>query len=183
MNLVGKIFTALIFVMCIVFATFALMVHAAHKNWREEIVKSGGYRQQVDKLNKDLYDQQQANRLLEGQRKNDKDRYEDQIVKLQAANRELNASKLAADSRILQLQGDLRKSDATLNLVQKTLANSRDENEALRTQIKVAVDERQKLFDNLVTKTTEAASPCQSQNRCCRRRPRRQCGNRGTRKS
>ena len=34
MNLVGKIFTVLIFLMCVVFGTFALMVHAAHKNWK-----------------------------------------------------------------------------------------------------------------------------------------------------
>ena len=29
MNLIGKIFTVVIFLMCIVFASFALMVHAA----------------------------------------------------------------------------------------------------------------------------------------------------------
>ena len=38
MNLVGKIFTVLIFLMCVVFGTFALMVHAAHKNWKEVVV-------------------------------------------------------------------------------------------------------------------------------------------------
>ena len=39
MNLVGKIFTVLIFLMCVVFGTFALMVHAAHKNWKVEAVE------------------------------------------------------------------------------------------------------------------------------------------------
>src|SRR5208283_511984 len=36
MNLVGKIFTVLIFLMCVVFGTLALMLHAAHTNWRTQ---------------------------------------------------------------------------------------------------------------------------------------------------
>jgi hypothetical protein len=40
--------------MCIVFASFALMLHSAHKIWREEIVKTGGYRDQVDQAKHDL---------------------------------------------------------------------------------------------------------------------------------
>jgi hypothetical protein len=34
MNLIGKIFTVLIFVMSIMFMTFSLMVFATHRNWR-----------------------------------------------------------------------------------------------------------------------------------------------------
>ena len=41
MNLVGKIFTVLIFLMCVVFGTFALMVHAAHKNWKSREANGG----------------------------------------------------------------------------------------------------------------------------------------------
>ena len=36
MNLVGKIFTVLIFLMSVVFAAFAVAVHATHKNWLTE---------------------------------------------------------------------------------------------------------------------------------------------------
>ncbi len=38
MNLVGKIFTVLIFVMSLVFASFAVCVYATHKNWREAVM-------------------------------------------------------------------------------------------------------------------------------------------------
>ena len=68
MNLVGKIFTVLIFVMCIVFASFSLMLHAAHKNWWNEIAKQGGYRDQIDKLNHEKADLQHAYVLLAEQR-------------------------------------------------------------------------------------------------------------------
>ena len=33
MNLIGKIFTIIIAVMCLVFMTFAVMVYATQKNW------------------------------------------------------------------------------------------------------------------------------------------------------
>jgi hypothetical protein len=40
MNLVGKIFVVLIFVMSIVFATFSIMVYSTHTNWRDEIMRT-----------------------------------------------------------------------------------------------------------------------------------------------
>ena len=39
MTLVGKIFTVLIFIMSLVFMSFAVMVFATHQNWRD-LVKS-----------------------------------------------------------------------------------------------------------------------------------------------
>ena len=38
MNLIGKIFTVLIFVMSIFFMTMAIMVYATHKNWRDVVI-------------------------------------------------------------------------------------------------------------------------------------------------
>ncbi|HEY2881954.1 MAG TPA: hypothetical protein VGJ15_05960, partial [Pirellulales bacterium] len=40
MNLVGKIFVVLIFIMSIMFAAFSIMVYSTHKNWRDEIVRT-----------------------------------------------------------------------------------------------------------------------------------------------
>ena len=40
MNLVGKIFVVCIFVMSMVFASFAIMVYATHTNWRDEIYRT-----------------------------------------------------------------------------------------------------------------------------------------------
>ncbi len=41
MNLLGKIFVMLIFLMSVVFMAMALMVYATHKNWKEEITRTG----------------------------------------------------------------------------------------------------------------------------------------------
>jgi uncharacterized phage infection (PIP) family protein YhgE len=40
MNLLGKIFVVLIFVMSILFMALALMVYSTHRNWREEITRT-----------------------------------------------------------------------------------------------------------------------------------------------
>ena len=42
MNLVGKIFVVLIFVMSVVFMAFAMAVYATHKNWREVVAALAG---------------------------------------------------------------------------------------------------------------------------------------------
>ncbi|MDH3719549.1 MAG: hypothetical protein OES79_15615 [Planctomycetota bacterium] len=40
MNLVGKIFIFLVFVMSVVFSAFSVMVFATHKNWKEEVLRT-----------------------------------------------------------------------------------------------------------------------------------------------
>jgi septal ring factor EnvC (AmiA/AmiB activator) len=152
MNLVGKIFTALIFVMCIVFATFSLMVHAGHKNWRDEYVKLVA---QLNKSNEEKATLQQAYKQLDEQRKNDNERSKEQIGKLQFANDQLTKANIDAQTKNNQLQGDLRKFAADFKLVQQNLADLRDEADSLRSAIKVAVVERQKIFTNLVNTTTD----------------------------
>lgn len=46
MNLVGKIFVLLIFIMSLVFMSTAVMVYATHRNWKEESTraKQNGWR-------------------------------------------------------------------------------------------------------------------------------------------
>ena len=151
MNLVGKIFTVLIFVMCIVFSSFALMLHAGHKNWRDEYVKQTA---ELDKANEEKAKLQQAYKLLDQQRTNDNDRDKKLIASMQAAYDIVNTDNLNANTKNMQLQGDLRKFAADFKLVAQTLADIRSEAESLRDANKVAVDERQKIFDDDVAKTT-----------------------------
>jgi hypothetical protein len=127
------------------------MLHAGHKNWRDV---ANSFSAKLDAANKENYDQKQAYKLLDGQRISEKDRYEKQVGKLLAANDLLTKDKLDAQSANMQLQGDLRKFAIDFKLVQQNLADIRSEAESLRDKNKVAVDERQKIFDDLVGKTT-----------------------------
>ena len=155
MNLVGKIFTVLIFVMCIVFSSFTLMLHAGHKNWYDEDVKVTA---QLDKANEEKAKLQQANKLLDEQRKSDNARDQKLIGKLQATNDLLTADNLAANTKVLQLQADQRKVVADFKLVEQNLADIRGEAESLRENNKLAVSERQEIFDKYTKAVTDAAT-------------------------
>jgi hypothetical protein len=161
MNLVGKIFTVVIFVMCLVFSSFALMLHAAHKNWYNEIAKQDGYRDQVDKLNKDKSKLQQDYAQFQEQKIKDDDRYKTRIKELEAANDDLN-NRINDPARGLvvqknQLQAALRKFAADFRLVETNLNELRDETEQLRGENAKAVAERQKIWNDLVVSTTDVA--------------------------
>ena len=68
MNLVGKIFTVLIFVMSITFMTMAIMVYATHKNWRDVVVASKtvtGLKPQLDTVKKENDDLKSQKEKLE----------------------------------------------------------------------------------------------------------------------
>lgn len=59
MTFLGKCFTFLIFIFSAVFMALALAANASHRNWRDEIVKPGGLKEQVEQYarkNKELED-------------------------------------------------------------------------------------------------------------------------------
>jgi hypothetical protein len=159
MNLVGKIFTALIFVMCIVFASFALMLHAAHKNWYNEAAKKGGYRDQVDQLAKEKADLEQAYALLGDERKKDNERNRGTIKTLEQANSDLN--QLVNDPlhglnhQVQEAQAALQKVVVDFRVVQRNLADLRDETDAVRGENARVSADQQKTFDRLQQATTE----------------------------
>lgn len=163
MNLVGKIFTVLIFVMCLVFSSFALMLHAAHKNWYNEIVKQpDGYRDQIDKLAREKSKLQQDYTELQEQKTKDDDRYKKDKTSLEAANKELyDKINDPVHGLVVQnqdLQGANRKLAADYRLVQQNLSDLRDETEQLRGAIAKATSDRQSIWNQLVKATTDATN-------------------------
>jgi len=48
MTFLGKCFTFMIFILSAVFMALALAANASHRNWRDEIVKTGGLKDQVE---------------------------------------------------------------------------------------------------------------------------------------
>ncbi len=98
MNLVGKIFTVLIFLMCVVFGTFALMTHAAHTNWRQEVIKKDGLNDQLVAAKKIVEDLTGEKKILETELAKQKDDLQKRIIALQeAANSAIKAQKVSED--------------------------------------------------------------------------------------
>jgi hypothetical protein len=155
MNLVGKIFTFLIFVMCIVFASFALMLHSAHKIWYDEIAKKGGYRDQVDDAKKDAYNAKQAHAVARSQWEKQDDLYKKQIKELAAERDRLDQTVGEAGANIKRLESDKRQLAAAVKLAEDNLENSRVETDALRKRVSAAETERQKVWDSLVKATND----------------------------
>jgi chromosome segregation ATPase len=158
MNLVGKIFTVLILVMSFAFMAFTLMVHAAHKNWRDDVLgkqvkggtSDGGQNAELKKV----YTEKQAlldeKKRLEDQIVEEKDRYVRRLAALEQVKIELTKERDANAKTIKDKEDALGKLvDAVLS-IHLTISSLHTESEALRTESKAAVAERQKTLEQVV---------------------------------
>ncbi|MGO9108993.1 MAG: hypothetical protein ACLP9L_07150 [Thermoguttaceae bacterium] len=155
MNLVGKIFTVLIFLMCVVFGTFALMVHAAHKNWREVVVAKGGLNDQLtaaSKLNRELTDEK---KVLETALENEKKDKRDRLTALENEKKIVVGERQDAEGKLQVEEGKSRVLALAIQETSKRLSVLQTAIDGMRNDIKVAVDERNGIHKNLVHTTDE----------------------------
>jgi uncharacterized protein YlxW (UPF0749 family) len=150
MNLVGKIFVVLIFVMSLVFMSFAVMVYSTHRNWNEEITRKGGskpgYQEQLQKA-------REENAQLRAEKRNLRATLDAELVaKTQALG------KLESELKIVNQQlAELNKTNEDkgkqlaaaadgLKIAQDNLTNLRKEVETLRAEIRTVHGEADKQF-------------------------------------
>ena len=107
MNTIGKIFVFALFIMSLVFMSFAVALYSTHTNWRDEImrtreqIKAGqqlGYKAQLD------------------QAKTDRNNLSAEITKLQA---EVAASEAARDQVVVKIQTALEEKNKDLEVLRK----------------------------------------------------------------
>jgi hypothetical protein len=162
MNLIGKIFVVLIFVMSLVFMSFAIAVYSVHKNWRDAVVnedvkpdKPKGYYPQL---------------------KDEKTRYEALNLKFENLTKDRDKAKTDQEQALSKLQSKLEtemqerkrleagyaalekaKSDqvAAMSATQGMATTYRTELDKLRSQISEAQKDRDAIFKDLVQKTDE----------------------------
>lgn len=146
MTFLGKCFTFMIFILSIIFMVLSLAANASHRNWREEIVKQGGLKEQVE-------DYARKNRELRDARA----RVERALASEQMARRTaLAALQTELDQKIDLLQkAEKDKNELLAQLTSMTLKDKQvtDEltrltadNEKLRQQIRDEQEDRDKLF-------------------------------------
>ncbi|MBI3838827.1 MAG: hypothetical protein HY288_12960 [Planctomycetia bacterium] len=152
MNLIGKIFVVLIFVMSLVFMSFAVAVYGTHQNWKKK----------AEDLNTQLTD---ARKNLQT-REEEKAKLEENIAKEAVAKREALA-KLETEKAELQRQRDemLKQRDdlmvkdkaavAALDSAQQNLGKLTTEVEGLRGEIREAQADRDKHFEQVVKLTDQ----------------------------
>ena len=162
MNLVGKIFTVLILLMSVVFASFALAVYATQTNWRlvadnekpPEIEKKG-LAQRLEKAKKDIDELQAQKKKLEEQSKADKDRQDNAMAALRTENDVLRTGRARAEQDVVRLEKEAREAVAAMKAAHETLFNLRAEAEQLRKDIVLARADRDAHFKKVVALTDE----------------------------
>ncbi len=147
MNLVGKIFTVLIFLMCVVFGTFALMVHAAHKNWKVETVDLN---QKLTDANKEKLALLEEQKNLQTALNDEKARTQRRLIALEQAKNEAIEERNKNENRIQLVEADARKLAQVIEGASKHLAVLQIAIDGMRDNYKLTVDERNKLQKALV---------------------------------
>ena len=159
MNLVGKIFVVVLFVMGLVFPAFAVCVYGTHKNWKEAIYREakdpekGGYAQREKELKR-------KNAIL----KNARDAARDKTFAVQAQLTQLVAKLEAEKSRLATVNDALyvaRGSVADKNTVylavvaasQQNLETIVNELNLLRQNIAGTQNDRDLQFERVVVLT------------------------------
>ncbi|QDS92609.1 hypothetical protein FF011L_13560 [Roseimaritima multifibrata] len=124
MTFLGKCFTFMIFILSAIFMALALAANASHRNWREEIVKEGGLKDQVEEF-------ATKNRELEDAR-----------VRVERA---LAAEQVARRTALAALETDLAQKSDLLAKAEQALTSERATNESLARKDAQITDELTRL--------------------------------------
>ncbi len=161
MNLVGKIFTVLIFVMSLVFMSFSVAVYATHKNWKEvvtnpertaTIAKPLGLTYQLQKTRKRNDELKDQKIKLENELAKQKKAAEQVKSKLETELDTVRRAHILLQERQVALVDDVREAVADMNAVQARLLELRsdisgpDGQSGLRGDIKQARIDRDANF-------------------------------------
>ncbi len=156
MNLVGKIFIVLVFVMSVLFMGFAVAIYASHKNWREVVeAPDTGLKAQLEK------EKAESGRLT-----GERDRMQEQMASaedtrakvladLQTELQTLRTKSDNAEKALTQQTQDVRAATATLAEAHKTLATLRGDVDKLRAEIRQEQQEKDAAFSVMVALTDE----------------------------
>lgn len=165
MNIIGKIFVFAVFVMSLVFMSFAIAVYSTHTNWREEIertadqVQAGkplGFKAQLAEAKKERDSLTNQISALT-QRVAEKEASRDQIVaKLQTALeqkakelKDLREKKESRENEREQAQTELTATRTELEKVTKTVDDLRSQIRGMQAKVDEQVDRTAKLAGEL----------------------------------
>jgi len=164
MNLVGKIFIVLIFVMSLVFASFVVAVYATHKNWREVVMRPENEVKRGMELGLkfQLENKQQRNEELQdeldkvnGELAAEKAAARQVRTKLETENDELTRRRDQQEKELARLDQDCRELVALEKVTQEAEAALRGEVVGLREEIRQTHADRDAQFKRVVELTDD----------------------------
>ena len=152
MNLVGKIFTVLIFVMSLVFASLAVGVYATQRNWKSE---AEGKAQQLTNARTENSDLLKKKKEGEEEFQVEKARSEKVLQQLETENQELKRERAANEKKIAEREESVRNAVAAMTAAHESLSVERKKEEAMRDEIKTAQTDRDTTFKKIVDLTDQ----------------------------
>jgi len=156
MDLVGKIFVVLIFVMSLVFMSFVVAVYGTHTNWKEKVTAPDtGLDAQLKTAQQQSQELKDQLTKLEGELAKETTAKREALAKLETENDELRRERDRLEKELADLQKDQREAVAAMQATQNSLASLRQEVDALRTNIQKAQKDREEAFTTLVKTTDE----------------------------
>ena len=150
MNFIGRIFVVLIFIMSIIFMTLAAVVYGTHRNWEQEAkdaqadlaaerAKFEATRDEYTRTNSEL-DRQIAAQLQ-------------QLRKLQSESEILIARNQQIQAEVDQLTETNREAVAAVTATEENNTRLTDENEGLRSEIRLAQNKTDAAFRKALAAT------------------------------
>jgi len=158
MNLLGKIFVGLILVMSLVFMAMAMTVYSAHRNWRDEIMRSEaragekvGYKKQLADATTRIEDLKKEMQQLQGTLAAEQAAKVSALAKLET---ELSTQSELLDTLKKDNQSkskQLATAADALKVAQENLTSLRTEVDGLRSEIRTVQKETDEQFKKAVT--------------------------------
>ena len=139
MNLIGKIFVVLIFVMSVVFASFAIAVYGTHENWK---TKAADLQKNIELVRADLQKAQEEQARLVKQIDDETLAKRQALAKLETEKTELQTQRDELVKQRDALMTKDKEAVAALDVAQQNLAKLTKEVDVLRVEIRDAQSQR-----------------------------------------
>ncbi|UUO06041.1 hypothetical protein M4951_22105 [Blastopirellula sp. J2-11] len=148
MNLIGKIFTVLIFVMSLVFMAFSVAVYATHKNWKDEAKTLTTTNQTLSSKRTELEQQLgETKQMLEQERAARRYALAALEVRSSQQERQLATQQASLDQKVKELD----QKSAALDQASKVAIAAETRNTELENKLQTAQQNRDAMFANVVT--------------------------------
>jgi chromosome segregation ATPase len=152
MNLIGKIFVILIFVMSLVFMSFAIAVYGTHQNWKKAAADAETKRKAAVA---DLQKAQEEKTALDTEIQKERTAVRQSLGKLETEKNELQVQRDELSKQRDALMVKDKEAVAALDSAQQNLARLTKEVEGLRGEIRDAQGQRDKHFSRVAELTDQ----------------------------
>jgi membrane-associated HD superfamily phosphohydrolase len=163
MNLVGKIFVVLIFVMALAFMCFAMAVYATHKNWYDVVTLSRseaagrpvGLQYQLEDARKENTQRKTEADNLAKELNAEKDARAQAVAKLENELKTAVEERQKREKELAELVNSERQAVAAMRTAQEATAHSEKMRDALESQVTQMQEDRDSHFKEAVRITDE----------------------------